>query len=239
MFDHVNLMTACQTLHVLLRYNNDVDKLALLSQVMGDQSSGKSSVLEALSGIPFPRGTGLTTRCATQLTMKSVPEGQPWRASVSVDWAQAQPAASGSVDSPAALSKKIEELTNVLCEERGQTFSMDSIVVRVESPESPDLTVIDLPGIVRTATMGQDASVIGQVNALIANYLKQDRTIVLAVVPANQDIATIDILERARFVDPEGVRTIGVLTKPDLVGPGSEGEVLTVLRNERKPLKLG
>jgi len=87
--------------------------------------------------------------------------------------------------------------------------------------------------------MGQDASVIGQVNALIANYLKQDRTIVLAVVPANQDIATIDILERARFVDPEGVRTIGVLTKPDLVGPGSEGEVLTVLRNERKPLKLG
>jgi interferon-induced GTP-binding protein Mx1 len=156
-----------------------------------------------------------------------------------VDWARPQPAESGSVDSPAALSKKIEELTNVLCDGRGQVFSMDSIVVRVESPGSPDLTVIDLPGIVRTATAGQDPSVIGQVNALIARYLKQDRTIVLAVVPANQDIATIDILERARVVDPEGVRTVGVLTKPDLVGPGSEGEVLAVLRNERKPLKLG
>lgn len=52
--------------------------------VMGDQSSGKSSVLEAISGIPFPRGAGLVTRCATQLTMKNVPEGYPWRAHVSV-----------------------------------------------------------------------------------------------------------------------------------------------------------
>ena len=83
--------------------------------VMGDQSSGKSSVLEAISGIPFPRGSGLVTRCATQLTMKSVPEGYPWRASVSVDWgAKPQPEASGPVDSPAALSRKIEELTEEL-----------------------------------------------------------------------------------------------------------------------------
>ena len=112
-------------------------------------------------------------------------------------------------------------------------------MVRVEAPGAPDLTVIDLPGIVRTSTAGQDPAVIGQVNDLINAYLKQERTIVLAVVPANQDIATIDILERARVMDPEGVRTLGVLTKPDLVGPGSEGEVLAVLRNERKPLRLG
>mmetsp|Transcript_26171 Transcript_26171/g.30995 ORF Transcript_26171/g.30995 Transcript_26171/m.30995 type:complete len:678 (+) Transcript_26171:20-2053(+) len=207
--------------------------------VMGDQSSGKSSVLEAISGIPFPRGSGLVTRCATQLTMKSAPEGYPWRAHVSVGWDGAQPAASGLVETPADLTLKIEELTNILCDKSGQSFSSDSIVVRVEAPGAPDLTLIDLPGIVRTATAGQDISVIGQVNQLIASYLKQDRTIVLAVIPANQDIATIDILERARSVDPEGVRTLGVLTKPDLIGPGSESEVLAVLNNERKPLKLG
>ena len=207
--------------------------------VMGDQSSGKSSVLEAISGIPFPRGSGLVTRCATQLTMKSIPEGSPWRAHVSCDWrGRPQPEAAGPCDSPMALSKKIEQMTEALCS-AGQSFSTDSIVVRVEAPGSPDLTVIDLPGIVRTATAGQDPAVISQVNDLIGGYLKQERTIVLAVVPANQDIATIDILERARIVDPEGVRTVGVLTKPDLVGPGSEGEVLAVLRNERKPLKLG
>jgi interferon-induced GTP-binding protein Mx len=206
---------------------------------MGDQSSGKSSVLEAISGIPFPRGSGLVTRCATQLTMKSVPEGYPWRAHVTVDWGKPQPSASGDVSTPQELSKKIEELTDILTASQSSAFSTDAIVVRVEAPGAPDLTLIDLPGIVRTHTAGQDPGVIAQVNMLINEYLKQERTIVLAVVPANQDIATIDILERARGVDPEGVRTLGVLTKPDLVGAGSEAEVLAVLHNERKPLKLG
>ena len=59
------------------------------------------------------------------------------------------------------------------------------------------------------------------------------------MIPANQDIATIDIIERAAAVDPQGERTLGVLTKPDLIGPGSEEEVLQVLLNARKPLRLG
>ncbi len=177
------------------------------------------------------------------------------------------------MDSPEALAQKIVELTDVLTGSQGNAFSADCIVVRVEAPGAPDLTMIDLPGIVRTHTAGQDPSVVGQVGALITTYLRQERcaplgtspcfssppftsltpltlpvcaapcaaprTIILAVVPANQDIATIDILERARLVDPLGDRTMGVLTKPDLVGPGSEAEVLAVLRNERKPLKLG
>lgn len=171
--------------------------------------------------------------------MKSVPEGYPWRAHVTVDWGKPQPSASGEVATPAALTEKIEELTNILTAAQSSAFSTDAIVVRVEAPGAPDLTLIDLPGIVRTHTAGQDPGVIAQVNTLINAYLKQDRTIVLAVVPANQDIATIDILERARGVDAEGDRTLGVLTKPDLVGAGSEAEVLAVLRNERKPLKLG
>jgi len=81
--------------------------------------------------------------------------------------------------------------------------------------------------------------VIQEVNNLINSYLIQERTIILAVLPANQDIATCDILERAAQVDPTGERTIGVLTKPDLVGPGSEDEVIAVLNNVSKPLKLG
>lgn len=81
--------------------------------------------------------------------------------------------------------------------------------------------------------------VIRQVNDLINSYLSQPRTIILAVIPANQDIATIDILERATVMDPMGIRTLGVLTKPDLIGPGNEDEVLEVLCNRRKPLVLG
>ena len=98
-------------------------------------------------------------------------------------------------------------------------------MVKLVSPESPDLTVVDLPGIIRTATAGQGANVISDVNQLIQQYLAQERTIILAVIPSNQDIATVDILERAQQVDPHGVRTIGVLTKPDLISPGSEDEV--------------
>lgn len=60
-----------------------------------------------------------------------------------------------------------------------------------------------------------------------------------AYPPPAQDIATVDILERAQKVDPRGERTIGVLTKPDLIGPGNEDEVLAVLHNVRKPLQLG
>lgn len=178
--------------------------------------------------------------------MKSVPEGRPWRGQISVMFAdpnsqRAMNASSirgvGLVASPEEITNRIQVITDQLAEESG--FSMDTIVVRVESPGAPDLTLIDLPGIVRTHTSGQDPGVVQRVNRMIEWYLSQERTVILAVVPSNQDVATIDILERATRVDPKGVRTLGVLTKPDLINPGSEPEVLAVLTNERKPLKLG
>jgi interferon-induced GTP-binding protein Mx len=84
--------------------------------------------------------------------------------------------------------------------------ALQSIVIEVRAPGLPDLTLIDLPGIVRTTTSGQSSNVMAQVNTLVEKYLLQERTIILAVVPANQDVATVDILERAKRVDPEGNR---------------------------------
>ena len=116
----------------------------------------------------------------------------------------------------------------------------DSRRTFVVSPSTVlNLTLIDLPGLVRTVTEGQNPQVIVEVNNLIEAYLAQSRTIILAVVPSNVDVATVDILERAQNVDPTGERTIGVLTKPDLIDRGSEAEVVQVLTNVRKPLKLG
>jgi interferon-induced GTP-binding protein Mx len=77
------------------------------------------------------------------------------------------------------------------------------------------------------------------VDNLLHNFLISDRTIILCIIPANQDIATVDILERASHVDPDGERTIGVLTKPDLVPEGSENSVMETVMNRLKPLKLG
>ena len=131
------------------------------------------------------------------------------------------------------------QLTQALTEADEDSFSSESINIEITCPDVPDLTLIDLPGIVRTTTKGQPQAVIRQVDSLVEKYLTQPRTIVLAVVPSNTDVATVDILERARIFDPTGIRTIGVLTKPDLIDIGSEAEVMEVLLNNRKPLTLG
>ena len=210
--------------------------------VMGDQSSGKSSVLESVSGIPFPRGSGLVTRCATELRMKKAPQGTAWSATIKLSWSQPQPSSAGKVDSYEEIGERISKLTEALLLARGThaTFEAEhSIVIDLIAPNVPDLTVIDLPGIVRTQVTGQTGDVMKDVDHLLDRYLKQERTIILCVIPSNVDIATVDILERAHKVDPEGVRTIGVLTKPDTIGEGNEEEVLQVVQGLRKPLKLG
>eukprot|EP00122_Pirum_gemmata_P010033 Pgem_evm1s9269 len=116
---------------------------------MGDQSSGKSSVLEALSGIPFPRGSGLVTRCATQIRLTN---GEDWKASVKV---VREEQTDGDIleellPDKESVGKKIEEVTETLTGDCD--FSYDSIEIKVQSPDSPNLTLVDLPGIVRTAT---------------------------------------------------------------------------------------
>jgi len=202
--------------------------------VMGDQSSGKSSVLEAISGIPFPRGSGLVTRCATQLTMS---HGDKWRGSVEIlgdaEFKRKE------ITKASEIAGEIESITKRICGDSGGFSKDKTIVINVQAPNVPDLTIIDLPGIVRTTVKGQDDSVIKDVNSLIETFLKSSRTIILAVMGANRDIATSDILERASKVDPEGTRTMGVLTMPDLVDSGAESEVIAVLANRKKPLKHG
>jgi len=198
--------------------------------VMGDQSSGKSSVLEAISGIPFPRGSGLVTRCATQLTMS---RGDTWKAEICAGEKTV------IVSSKEEIAVHIEAMTTSICGGDSGFCSEKSIEIKLEAPDCPDLTIIDLPGIVRTHTAGQDKSVKDDVNKLIQKYLKEPRTIILAVIGANVDIATNEIIERAAEVDPDGLRTMGVLTKPDLVDKGSEHEVIEVLSNHTKPLNHG
>ena len=144
-----------------------------------------------------------------------------------------------NVASREEIAECIEKMTNKLCGTESGFHAETSIEVKLEAPDAPDLTIIDLPGIVRTHTKDQEATVKDEVNALIHKYLEQPRTIVLAVIAANADIATNEIIDRAEKVDPDGLRTMGVLTKPDLVDKGGESEVAAVLSNITKPLKHG
>eukprot|EP00122_Pirum_gemmata_P004925 Pgem_evm1s4487 len=112
---------------------------------MGDQSSGKSSVLEALSGIPFPRGSGLVTRCATQIRLTN---GEDWKASVKVvreEETDVDLKEEVLLPDKESVGKKIEEITTTLTGDCD--FTYDSIEIKVQSPDLPNLTLVDLPGI--------------------------------------------------------------------------------------------
>jgi interferon-induced GTP-binding protein Mx1 len=204
---------------------------------MGDTSSGKSSLLSALSGITFPSDKELTTRCPTQLILTDSPtfsgtvclqrydnptEGNP-------------PEVLGKMED---ITLAIERITRQLVDE-GQSISDDAIVINVKGPNLPNLTLTDLPGIVRSVKDGENPAMIGKVRALINRYMIQERTVILAVHPANVDIHNSEILNNASEADPDGSRTICVITKPDLVDTGSEQAIIDLLNNNVKFLKLG
>ena len=219
-----------------------VDKYIQLPQiaVMGDTSSGKSSVLSALSGIQFPSSDRLTTRCPTQLILQ---RAEVFSAKVRLQRfdpknTQAGDEYTGEIKGLGDITEVIAKYTQQLVDE-GQSISDDSIVINLFGPSLPNLTLIDLPGLVRTVDDGEDREIIPRIRNLVDRYLKQDRTIILAVVPANVDMHNTEILQAAEAADPHGDRTISVITKPDLIDEGSEAAVWELLNNQKKALKLG
>ncbi|XP_061583829.1 interferon-induced GTP-binding protein Mx-like [Cololabis saira] len=200
--------------------------------VIGDQSSGKSSVLEALSGVALPRGNGIVTRCPLELKMTKRKEGEGWSGKISYrDYKE-------KLKSPANLEEKIREAQDKMAGV-GVGISDELISLEIASPDVPDLTLIDLPGITRVAVSGQPEDIGEQIKILIQKFITKQETISLVVVPCNVDIATTEALKMARLVDPNGERTLGILTKPDLVDKGTEETVVDIVQNRVIPLKKG
>ena len=208
--------------------------------VIGDQSTGKSSVLEAISAVQLPRGSEIVTRCALELRMKNVKAnglctnsddgGDYWRATLSYTPPLGKKI-SHDLKKPEEVSKAVEEAQNVLAG-KGKNICTDSIIrLEVESPYVPDLTLIDLPGIARVAGEGQKEDIEEQTKSLIKQYIEKEETIILCVIPCTSDIATTEALKLAKQADPRRQRTLGVMTKPDLVDPGSQKNVVTTVQN--------
>ena len=121
-----------------------------------------------------------------------------------------------------------------------QTFSKDVFRLEISGPDEDHLSVIDVPGIFKNTTPGLTSKEdIGIVRDMVLGYMQNPRSIMLTVVPANVDITTQEILEMARELDPEGNRTLGVLTKPDLVDKGAETEAMELVDGKKSGLKLG
>ncbi|KAI1812999.1 interferon-induced GTP-binding protein Mx2 [Poronia punctata] len=246
---------------------NKIDKLRELNVgsiiplpqlvVVGDQSSGKSSVLESLTGFAFPRAAGLCTRYATQITCRR--DGRDF-VTISII-----PRPNADDDLKARLQGFHRELTHLGNDKLAEVFheankamgvrmeddeadsthrgafSEDILKIEISGPGQPHLTVIDVPGIFRVATPGLTTeSDVLMVRNMVKGYMHDRRTIILAVIPCNVDIATQEILKLAKEADPNGVRTMGVLTKPDLATENATKDaVISLLLGKRNALKLG
>jgi hypothetical protein len=105
-----------------------------------------------------------------------------------------------------------------------KVFCTDILLVEVSSPEQPHLTLVDLPGLFMAGNKDQSVEDAKLVESLVLSYMEQPRSIILAVVSAKSEFALQQVTQRAREVDPEGHRTLGLITKPDTLDVGSESE---------------
>lgn len=203
--------------------------------VVGDQSSGKSSLLESLSMVELPKGNGIVTRCPLVLRLRKSDERRLYRL-----YEQGESNRKVLLDETnLVIPQYIEEETKKLAGEHKNVVK-DIIELQVEDPNVRDLTVVDLPGIAHNPIADQPEDIYDQTVNLIRQFTEQEGSVILCVFPANVDIATVQSFKLAREVDPLGKRTIGVITKSDLA-PDKEMLVQQLLmdRPDVLHLKLG
>lgn len=120
------------------------------------------------------------------------------------------------------------------------TFSRDVLKLEITGPEQEHFSVVDVPGIFRNTTEGVTTTAdLEMVNSMVQYYMKNPRSVMMTVIAANVDVATQGILKMAEEVDVDGHRTLGVLTKPDLVDSGAETSVMELIEGKRHKLNLG
>ncbi|KAF5006183.1 hypothetical protein FDECE_7424 [Fusarium decemcellulare] len=217
--------------------------------VVGDQSAGKSSVLEALTGTPFPRDAGACTRFATEIRMRRAKET---KLKVSIIPDKTRPYNDqarllqwgGDVTGDTPFDAMMRDATELIAPKSipGRFAARDILVVEKSGPDMPLLTLVDLPGLVRVANRDQSESDIQTIEALSDRYMKSSRTIILAVIGGNNDYVQAPILKKARYFDPSGSRTIGVLTKPDMterIGLEEKFIELVTNKDQENNFKLG
>ncbi|KAK3836238.1 MAG: hypothetical protein J3R72DRAFT_526312 [Linnemannia gamsii] len=206
--------------------HNDTLKLPSIV-VIGSQSSGKSSVLEAIVGHEFlPKGSNMVTRRPIELTLIHTPHSKE-------EYGEFPALGLGKVHDFKRIQETLKDLNMAVPE--SECVSSKPIELRIYSPNIPDLTLIDLPGYIQITSKNQPLSLKEKISELCEKYI-QEPNIILAVCAADVDLANSEALRSSRKVDPLGLRTIGVITKMDLVEP-ERG--VAILRNQDYPLHLG
>ncbi|EME48584.1 hypothetical protein DOTSEDRAFT_67583 [Dothistroma septosporum NZE10] len=219
--------------------------------VVGSQSSGKSSVLENIVGRDFlPRGSGIVTRRPLILQLINLPSersDQPDEHEVHVphtpaavagqdEWGEFNHIPGRRFYDFQEVKREIEnETARIAGNNKG--INRQPINLKIYSPHVLSLTLVDLPGLTKVPIGDQPTDIEKQTRNLISEYIAKPNSIILAVSPANVDLVNSESLKLARQVDPTGKRTIGILTKLDLMDHGTNA--LDILSGRVYPLKLG
>uniref|UniRef100_H0UUU6 dynamin GTPase n=1 Tax=Cavia porcellus TaxID=10141 RepID=H0UUU6_CAVPO len=195
--------------------------------VVGGQSAGKSSVLENFVGRDFlPRGSGIVTRRPLVLQLVTskaeYAEFLHCKGKKFTDFDEVRHEIEAETDRVTGMNKGISPIP---------------INLRVYSPHVLNLTLIDLPGITKVPVGDQPPDIEYQIREMIMQFITRENCLILAVTPANTDLANSDALKLAKEVDPQGLRTIGVITKLDLMDEGTDAR--DVLENKLLPLRRG
>ncbi|KAF8315388.1 dynamin protein dnm1 [Clavulina sp. PMI_390] len=202
--------------------------------VVGSQSAGKSSVLETIVGRDFlPRGQGIVTRRPLVLQLIHTSSASP--SEPGAEYAQFLHMDKRFTDFSAVRREIESETLRVAGQNKG--VSKLPINLRIYSPNVLDLTLVDLPGLTKIPVGDQPSDIERQIRNLVLDYISKPNSVILSVSPANVDLANSDSLKLARSVDPQGRRTIGVLTKLDLMDAGTNA--VDILNGRVYPLKLG
>ncbi|XP_071328721.1 dynamin-2 isoform X5 [Trachinotus anak] len=203
--------------------NLDLPQIA----VVGGQSAGKSSVLENFVGRDFlPRGSGIVTRRPLILQLVNnkaeYAEFLHCKGKKFVDFDEVRAEIEAETDRITGSNKGISPIP---------------INLRVYSPHVLNLTLIDLPGMTKVAVGDQPPDIEHQIRDMLMQFITKESCLILAVTPANTDLANSDALKIAKEVDPQGLRTIGVITKLDLMDEGTDAK--DILENKLLPLRRG
>ncbi|XP_038163297.1 dynamin-2 isoform X5 [Cyprinodon tularosa] len=203
--------------------NLDLPQIA----VVGGQSAGKSSVLENFVGRDFlPRGSGIVTRRPLILQLVNskaeYAEFLHCKGRKFVDFEEVRMEIEAETDRLTGSNKGISSIP---------------INLRVYSPNVLNLTLIDLPGMTKVAVGDQPVDIEHQIRDMLLQFITKESCLILAVTPANTDLANSDALKIAKEVDPQGLRTIGVITKLDLMDEGTDAR--DILENKLLPLRRG
>ncbi|KAL7978506.1 hypothetical protein Chor_004323 [Crotalus horridus] len=203
--------------------NLDLPQIA----VVGGQSAGKSSVLENFVGRDFlPRGSGIVTRrpLVLQLVNATTEYGEflHCKGKIFTDFEEIRMEIEAETDRVTGSNKGISSVP---------------INLRVYSPNVLSLTLVDLPGMTKVPVGDQPADIEFQIREMLMQFVTKENCLVLAVSPANSDLANSDALKIAKEVDPQGQRTIGVITKLDLMDEGTDAR--DILENKLLPLRRG